>query len=73
MKRLVEKQDASKLVEEFPLAELLPNWFFRVRETSAGAYLAEGTDLWGRTVSRQGGDPDLILQLCVMSARAEGV
>ena len=73
MKCLVEKQDASKIVEAFPLTDLLPGWFFRVRETSAGAYLAEGTDLWGRTVARQGADPGLLLQQCVASARATGV
>lgn len=73
MKRLVEKLDASKIVRAFPLAELLPGWFFRVRETSAGAYLAEGTDLWGRKVAHQGDDPEMLLQQCITSARATTV
>jgi len=73
MKRAVEKQDAAKVAAQFPLDGLLPGWFFRVRETSNGAYLAEGTDLWGRLVSHQGNDPESLLQTCVASARAASV
>ena len=73
MKRFVEKCDAAKIAESFPIANLLPDWFFRVRETSNGAFLAEGTDLWGRKVSHQGSDPELLLQQCVSSARAVNV
>lgn len=54
----------------FPLADLLDGWFFRVTETSAGAYLAEGSDVWGRLVSRRGSDPDAILAECVRDAAA---
>jgi hypothetical protein len=29
-----------------PIADRIPNWFFRVDERSAGAWQAEGIDLW---------------------------
>jgi hypothetical protein len=38
-------------------------------EVSPGAYLVEGTDLWGRTVSRTGGDPDSLLDECAADAK----
>jgi hypothetical protein len=58
MKRAVVKLDASVVAQQFPLQGLLPGWFFRVREVSPGAYVAEGTDLWGRLVSHQGTEPE---------------
>lgn len=69
MKRAVVKLDASVVAQQFPLQGLLPGWFFRVREVSPGAYVAEGTDLWGRLVSHQGTEPEQLVQLCVASAR----
>ena len=69
MKRAVTKLDPSLVAEQFPLQGLLPGWFFRVREVSASAYVADGTDLWGRVVSHQGEDPQVLVQCCVKSAR----
>jgi len=54
---------------EFPIAGLVEGWFFRQREVSPGAFVVEGTDLWGRTVTRQGGDPDALLKECVGDAK----
>lgn len=70
MKRVVRKPDPSAVAQQFPLRDLLPGWFFRVQEHSQGAYLAEGTDLWGRMVSHQGVDPDDLVRRCVASARS---
>jgi hypothetical protein len=69
MKRTVARLDASVVAQQFPLQGLLPGWFFRVREVSPGAYVAEGSDLWGRAVSHQGDDPEALVQRCVASAR----
>jgi len=70
MKRVVTKLDPSAVAQRFPLRDLLPGWFFRVQEQSQGAYLAEDTDLWGRKVSHQGGDPDDLVRRCVASTRS---
>jgi hypothetical protein len=54
---------------DFPIAGIVEGWFFRVGEVSAGAYLAEGIDAWGRRVSCSGSDPDALLAQCVKDAR----
>ena len=40
----------------------LPDWTFEVRETSANVYTVTGTDSAGRSVERQGLDPDALLE-----------
>jgi hypothetical protein len=67
--RPVAKKDPAKVLQDFPIAGRVDGWFFRQRETSNGAYLVEGTDLWGRAVSRQGDDPDELLSQCVADAQ----
>ena len=73
MEQLVEMKDPKGLEASFPLHNLLSGWYFRVREVSAGAYVAEGTDLWGHKVSHQGTDSRAVLAQCVSSARGLGV
>jgi hypothetical protein len=70
MKVHISSSDPSVLACEFPIVDRLPNWFFRVLERSAGAYQAEGIDLWGRRVTSQGNDPDQAMDKCVAMARA---
>ena len=53
----------------YPLAGLAPGWFFRVEERAPGAWLAEGTDVWGRTVCDAGRDRERALAGCVAAAR----
>ena len=67
-KRLVARLDEAEVKRQFPLADLVPDWFFRVKEISNGGYKAEGTDLWGRQVSRSGSDPDVLLAECAKDA-----
>jgi hypothetical protein len=70
MKRKVVPQSENQIRHRFPLDDLLPGWYFRVLEVSASHYEAEGTDPWGRTVYRSGGDGDDVLRRCVEDARA---
>ena len=51
MKRPVVKKTEAEVIATYPIADLLPGWYFRLRETSNQAWLAEGTDLFGRQVS----------------------
>ena len=60
----------AEVVRDFPLTDLAPGWYFRVGETSAGAYEVEGTDLYNRRVRRTGADPDALLTECVRDAVA---
>jgi len=67
--RLVQRKEPAQVVREYPIIGRVDGWFFRERETSNGAYLVEGTDLWGRTVSRQGNDPEALLSQCCSDAQ----
>ena len=49
--RAVTKRTEAEILAEYPIAGLLPGWYLRLRETSNQAWLAEGSDLWGRQVS----------------------
>jgi hypothetical protein len=65
----VHKKDPAQVIAEFPITGLVDGWFFKQHEVSNGAYLVEGTDLWGRKVSRSGGDPDTLLNECASDAK----
>jgi hypothetical protein len=68
MKRLITKLSEDKIRQKFPIIGLLDGWFFRQAEVSVGVYEVAGTDLWGRSVSETGTDPEAILARVVASA-----
>ena len=70
MKLQVERKNPQEVASAFPLTGLLSGWYFRVREASPGQFIAEATDLWGRKVSHQGSDSQVVLNQCVSSARS---
>jgi len=67
---MIRAKTPQELQDNYPIEGRLPNWFFRVTETSNNAWLVEGCDLWGRKVSRSGGDPDELLEACLSDAKA---
>ena len=69
MKREIRARTDREMLASFPIAGRLEGWFFRVTETSAGAYLAEGSDRWGRVTSARGSDAETALEQCVNDAR----
>ena len=68
MKHWVRPKSAEQMLRLFPISGLVEDWYFRVEEVSAGVYFAEGSDTVGRTVSREGADPDVLLSECVADA-----
>lgn len=64
MKTRVRKLSEAEILEDFPIRGKTPGWFFRMEEVSNGAWIVEGSDRWGRRVSRGGGDPDDMLAAC---------
>ena len=68
MSARIEKKTDEEMRESYPIADRLPGWYFRVTEISNGAWRVEGSDAWGRTVSRQGVDPEQLLAECVEAA-----
>jgi hypothetical protein len=47
-----------------------PGWVFRVEEVSAGVFQVSSRGPGGRSVSRNGIDPDVLLEKCQEDARA---
>ena len=64
----IERKSDEEMRREYPIADRVLNWYFRLTETSSNAWLVEGSDVWGRTISRQGDDPDELLENCVKEA-----
>lgn len=69
MKVPVQKLDETEIRRIYPLGDLIPGWFFRIREQSASVYRVEGTDLRGRQVSSVGTNEEILLAECVEAAR----
>jgi hypothetical protein len=67
-KREIEARSREDMVKEYPIENKLTDWYFRITETSNEAWLVEGCDIWGRKVSRTGGDPEHLLSACVSDA-----
>jgi hypothetical protein len=72
MKRFVEKLSENEILKQYPIGGRLDGWYFRLTETSNNAWLAEGSNQWGRKVSCRGGDEIELLQECVAMAQSLG-
>ena len=70
MKKKVSYLNDKELVN-YPIIDLVDGWFFRIQETSFGAFRVDGIDRWGRIVSHEGSDNELeeLLQTCANDAR----
>lgn len=68
MKIPVHKLDEDAVRRQYPIADRLPGWFFRIHEQSVCVYRVEGTDLWGRTVGDTGTDESRLLDSCASAA-----
>ena len=69
-RREVVASSPEEMCKRYPIEGKVPNWYFRAQETSSNAWLVEGCDIWGRKVSRTGGDPDALLEECAADALA---
>ena len=56
------------LMAQYPIHGRVEGWFFRKRETSNSAWLVEGSDRWGRSLSCAGDDPEAILAKLIVDA-----
>jgi len=57
-------------MRKYPITGLVEGWYFRQEEVSAGCYVVEGSDAYGRAISRQTGDPEAALAECIAFAHA---
>ena len=71
MKNSVTPKTHQQIIKEFPISGKFENWYFRITESSANCFLVEGSDIYGRQISKHThGDPDIALQECIEFARA---
>ena len=63
MKKPISRRSDEEL-RAYPLTNIVDGWFFKINEISQGYYRVEGIDRWGRIVSRDGIDPDELLDAC---------
>jgi hypothetical protein len=69
MKAKLNLASEAAVIKDYPITGTVQGWYFKIQEVSAGVYVAEGTDLSGRKVSRQGADPEEELKKCMDDAR----
>ena len=66
----VKAASHEQLIREYPIADRVPGWYFRVREKTPGVWDVEGRDVSGRQVSRLSVvDEARALQECIDYAR----
>lgn len=68
MKAERENLSEPEILKRFPVKDSVLGWYFRTEEISNGAWLVEGSDLWGRKVSLQGSDSDQLLMEAALQA-----
>ncbi len=51
-------------LEAYPIKDLIEGWFFRIEEISQGFYRVTGVDIFGRSISKDGIDPEELLFAC---------
>jgi hypothetical protein len=71
MKKEITEKAEEEVLRSYPIKGNTTGWFFRSTETSNNAWEVEGTDKWGRKVSRQGNDPYKLIAECEKAA--EGI
>jgi len=62
MKLEIQKLSEAEILESYPIKGKTKGWYFRTIETSNNAWLVEGSDVWGRKVTIQGSDPEILLK-----------
>ena len=69
-KKAVIPASHKEMIRQYPITGLVEGWYFRQEEVSAGCYVVEASDVYGRKISRQGvGDPEAAMAECVEFAR----
>ena len=66
----VAPRSRDDMLKEYPIESSVAGWFFSYREVSSNVWVVEGSDLWGRTITRTGTDEKALISECEADARA---
>ena len=69
MKVPTQKLPEGEFRTRYPIAGTTLGWRFRATETSSSVWRVDGSDRFGRQVSRQGTDVDRLQEQCEADAR----
>lgn len=65
MKKTITRKSDEEMRRDYPIADRLPDWYFRSTEVASNSWRVEGCDVWGRKVTRDGNDPHELLAECI--------
>ena len=68
-KKAIIPASHKEMIRQYPITGLVEGWYFRQEEVSAGCYVVEASNVYGRKISRQVGEPEAVLAECVEFAR----
>ncbi len=68
MKKSIRPYTEEEILKRFPIKDRLDGWYFRIDEVSNNVYEVEGSDLYGRQVSKKGSNPEVLIDECIEDA-----
>jgi hypothetical protein len=69
MKKSIRPYTEEQILKRFPIKDRLEDWYFRIDEVSNNVYEIQGSDLYGRLVSKKGTNPEVLLDECIEDAK----
>ena len=72
MEKKIKKANPESVKKEYPITDLVENWFFCIKEISTNYYCIEGIDLYGRKIARMGSEVELdnLQKQCIEDAKS---
>jgi hypothetical protein len=69
-KKPVMPASHSEMLRRYPITGIVEGWYFRQQQVSAGCWIVEASDIYGRKISRQAvGDPQPAMAECIKFAQ----
>jgi len=62
MQRLITPKTEKVILRTHPIFSKVKGWFIKVKEFQNNAFVVEAVDRYGRTISKQGSDPDNLIK-----------
>ena len=60
MKKLIAPKFEKEILRTHPVSSKVDGWFIKIEEISMSVFVVEAIDRYGRIVSKQGSDPNIL-------------